>query len=128
MKHVLYFTLVAFFAVDSLRAQDGNILSKELLVLADSITRKIRSSDPTLSKDLKKVNIYRITYLSDGFKVIGFLAEPKQKGKYPCIISNRGGRWNFGLWQPYDVAYYLGRMATWGYVVTASQYRGSSDG
>ena len=72
--------------------------------------------------------MYRIVYLSDGFKVVGFLAEPKEKGKYSCIISNRGGRWNFGLWNPYYVAYYLGRMASWGYVVAASQYRGSIDG
>jgi dipeptidyl aminopeptidase/acylaminoacyl peptidase len=40
----------------------------------------------------------------------------------------RNWRWNFGLWNPLLVATYLGRMASWGYVVVASQYRGSIDG
>jgi len=128
MKSLLYFFLVAFLANNNLRAQDGKILSKELLVITDSTTRRIDSLDATISKDLKKVNLYRIQYLSDGLKVVGFMAEPKEKGKYPCIIANRGGRWNFGLWKPFLVAFYLGRMASWGYVAVASQYRGSSDG
>lgn len=129
MKSRLYIiSLVAFFAATNLEAQDGKIVSKEPLILSDDIVHKIDSLDPTLGRDLQTVNLYRIVYLSDGLKVIGFLAEPKKKGKYPCIISNRGGRWNFSLWKPLWVAYYLGRMATWGYVVVASQYRGSSDG
>ena len=33
----------------------------------------------------------KFTYLSDGLKVNGFLAQPKIKGQYPCIIWNRGG-------------------------------------
>lgn len=122
------FIIILFCALNNTRAQDGKILQKEPLVLADSILRRIDSLDSTVSQALKTVNLYRITYLSDGLQVIGFMAEPKQKGKYPCIIANRGGRWNFSLWKPFLVAFYLGRMASWGYVVVASQYRGSSDG
>lgn len=103
-------------------------MSKETLVLADSIIRKIESLDPEVANGLKLVDLYRISYLCDGLKVTGFVAEPKLKGKYPCIIANRGGRWNFGLWNSYTAAFYLGRMASWGYVVVASQYRGSADG
>ena len=89
---------------------------------------KIDSLDPALAKDLKSIDLFRITYMSDGLKVIGFMAAPRTKGFYPCIIANRGGRWDFSLWKPFTVAFYLGRMASWGYVVIASQYRGSIDG
>lgn len=104
------------------------IVSKEPLVLTPLLIEKIDSLDAELARDLNAVNLFRIVYKSDGLKIIGFLAEPKRQGKYPCIIANRGGRRNFGLWNPLLVATYLGRMASWGYVVVASQYRGSADG
>ena len=128
MRLFIFLPLILLPGPAGVRAQDGKILSKELIVLPDSMLQRMATTDSTIRKDLEGVSLYRITYLSDGLKVIGFLAEPKQKKKYPCIIANRGGRWNFSLWKPYYVAYYLGRMASWGYVVIASQYRGSSDG
>jgi dipeptidyl aminopeptidase/acylaminoacyl peptidase len=127
MKWHLFVTLI-FCVIAISRAQDGKIISKEALVLPDNIIHKIDSLDPGVGNDIKSVNLYRITYLSDGLKVVGFLAEPKKPGKYPCIIANRGGRPTFGLWKPFLVAYYLGRMASWGYVVVASQYRGADGG
>ena len=128
MRSSIYFIVIIFCALSHVKVQDGKILSKETLVLADSIIRKIQSLDPKVAEHLKMVDLYRITYLSDGLKVTGFVAEPRQKGKYPCIIANRGGRWNFGLWNSFTAAFYLGRMTSWGYVVVASQYRGSADG
>jgi dipeptidyl aminopeptidase/acylaminoacyl peptidase len=128
MKRLIFCTTIVFFIVGSLTAQDGKIISKEPLLLPDSIKHRIKSLDAAVANDLQNVNLYRITYLSDGLKIIGFLAEPKEKGKYPCIIANRGGRWNFSLWKPFTFAFYMGRMASWGYVVAASQYRGSADG
>lgn len=130
MKQSKYFIclVLCLCSVANLSAQGGKIISKEPLVLSSNIERKLDSLDQTVSEDLRSVNLYRIVYLSDGLKVVGFVAEPKAKGKYPCIIANRGGRWNFGLWRPMAIASYLGRMASWGYVVVASQYRGSSDG
>lgn len=122
----IFITLFIFNSM--LYAQNGKIIKKELLVLADSTMRQIDALDASVGKSLQQVNLYKITYLSDGLKVIGFVAEPKKKGKYPCILANRGGRWNFSLWNPMWAAYYLGRFASWGYVVAASQYRGSLDG
>ena len=41
-------------------------------------------------KYLDSIEVYAITYLSDGLKVKGFMVKPKEKGNYPCIIYNRG--------------------------------------
>jgi dipeptidyl aminopeptidase/acylaminoacyl peptidase len=123
-----YLLILLFFASYEIKSQDGRIITRDLLILHDSVYKQLDSMDHSLKNELQKVNLYRITYLSDGHKVIGYLAEPKQKGKYPCILANRGGRWNFSLWNPLWAAYQLGRMASWGYVVVASQYRGSADG
>jgi dipeptidyl aminopeptidase/acylaminoacyl peptidase len=130
MRKCLYLTIILILTINKIQAQNGKIISKEHMILPENLIRKIDSLDTRLAKDLKSVNLFRIVYLSDGLKVVGFLAQPKMKSKekYPCIIANRGGRWNFGLWNPLLVATYLGRMASWGYIVVASQYRGSIDG
>ena len=40
---------------------------------------------------LDSIEVYSLTYLSDGLKIKGYMAKPKKPGKYPCIIFNRGG-------------------------------------
>jgi dipeptidyl aminopeptidase/acylaminoacyl peptidase len=109
-------------------AQDGKIISKVPFILDDSTYKQVNNRDTALALKLRSVDFYRITYLSDGLKVTGYISEPKQKGKYPCIISNRGGNTNFSQWNPFRIAFYLGRMASWNYVVIASQYRGNDGG
>ncbi len=121
MKKLLI--LLLFVSISSC-AQDGKIVSKEPLILSDSIKTRLAKSVP----DLDSVQFSKITYLSDGLKVTGYLAEPKKEGKYPCIISNRGGNRDFGQWTPLSVAFFMGTMANWGYVVAASQYRGNDGG
>lgn len=76
-------------------------------------------------KYIDSVDISKITYLSDGLKINGFVVKPKKHGKYPCVIYNRGGNRDFGALNPSFVAFYLGRIAKEGYVVIASQYRGN---
>ncbi|MHA7829856.1 MAG: alpha/beta hydrolase family protein [Flagellimonas sp.] len=105
-------------------AQDGKIISKEPLVLSDSIKIRLAKGVPHLDS----IQFSRITYLSDGLKVTGYIAEPKKEGIYPCIISNRGGNRDFGEWTPLSVGFFMGKMASWGYVVVASQYRGNDGG
>lgn len=105
-------------------AQDGKIISKEALVVSDSIRTRLAESVP----ELDAIQFSKITYLSDGLKVTGYIAEPKKEGNYPCIISNRGGNREFGEWNPLSVAFFMGKMASWGYVVVASQYRGNDGG
>ncbi len=77
---------------------------------------------------LNRVDIYSITYMSDGLKVKGFLSVPKWEGKFPVIIYNRGGNKNFGAITLYKVGSIIGRISSWGYVVVASQYRGNMGG
>lgn len=109
-------------------AQDGRVLKKEVLVLPDNVVSFVIKYAPALAVKLDSINFYKISYLSDGLKVTGYVAEPKAPGKYPCIISNRGGNRDFGQWNTAGVAIFLGNMASWGYVVIASQYRGVDGG
>jgi len=82
---------------------------------------------------LENVNMYEITYLSDGFKIQSFAAIPKKEGKHPVIIYNRGGNRDFGALQlfrgkfKYPVAYYFSKMASEGYVVIGCNYRGCGE-
>lgn len=117
-----------FFVCAFAQAQNGKIISKQPISLHDSVYGRADRLGPSLGVELKRVNFYRITYLSDGLKVTGFLAEPRAKATYPCIIVNRGGNRDFGQWDTLRMAAHLGQMASWGYVVIASQYRGNDGG
>ncbi len=75
----------------------------------------------------KHYNYYRMEYLSDGLKVVGFIVKPKKEGKYPVIIYNRGGHKEIGKIDIKGFAY-LTTLAEKGYVVIASQYRGNDGG
>ncbi len=71
--------------------------------------------------------VERITYLSDGLTVKGYFAYPKDKSKrYPCIIWCRGGIGNNGAIDSFTAKGIFGQLASWGYCVFASQYRGSA--
>lgn len=74
---------------------------------------------------LDSIDVYGITYLSDGLKIHGLMAKPKKTGTYPCVIYNRGGNREFGSLKVYHGALTLGQIAKEGYVVIASQYRGN---
>jgi len=127
MKKYIYIILLLmpFF----LQAQDGNIVEKNIFTVHDSTWARIKTRNAPLAQKIKdSVDFFRITYMSDGLKVTGYIAEPKAPGKYPCIISNRGGNRNFGIWNPNSIVYFLGQMASWNYVVIASQYRGNDGG
>lgn len=77
---------------------------------------------------LKGLSIEEITYASDSLKVKGFLISPQKSGPFPCIIYNRGGNREFGAITPERVVKFLALVASWGYVVVASQYRGNMGG
>lgn len=74
-----------------------------------------------------KVEIFRITYLSDGLKIKGFLLKPTGIGedqKLPAIIYNRPGIGDSHKIID-ETLYYLSILPANGYVVTATQYRGN---
>ncbi|MCB9206992.1 MAG: S9 family peptidase [Ignavibacteriales bacterium] len=71
----------------------------------------------------------KITYLSDGLKVKGYLAYPNDTSrKYPNIIWCRGGFGNAGALDDFNAQGILGQLSSWGYVVFESQYRGNVGG
>jgi dipeptidyl aminopeptidase/acylaminoacyl peptidase len=113
---------IGFLITFSLLAQDGKIIEQEAFALSDSARMRV---EPNLRKKLDSVTFYRVTYMSDGLKIKAYMAAPKGGQKYPCIIVNRGGNRDYGSWTESSVGSMLGRYASWGYVVIASQYRGS---
>lgn len=79
---------------------------------------------------LNEVDLYEITYQSNGLNIESYAAIPKGEGKYPVIIYNRGGNRNLGAIQPFKgnrkqaIAIFFSRMAKEGYVVIGCNYRG----
>ena len=73
------------------------------------------------------VQTYLIRYQSDDCEVEAYISVPKEymenKGKYPCIVFNRGGNRDFSANTPESVSYYADSS---NYIVVASQYRGTS--
>lgn len=74
--------------------------------------------------------VERIIYLSDNLKVKGYIAYPRDNSgkKFPCIIWNRGGYENKGTINRFNARGIFGQIASWGYIVFASQYRGNDGG
>jgi dipeptidyl aminopeptidase/acylaminoacyl peptidase len=71
----------------------------------------------------------RITYLSAGLRVIGYLVRPRPAGasRIPVIIFNRGGFLDMGKIEAFNLVDFT-RLAEAGFVVLASQYRGNDGG
>lgn len=135
MRYILFFSILLITA--SFKADNENILIRKELIsdlsntpiyfrLTESIDGEIHWKEEF--KYLDSIEIYSITYLSDGLKVNGFLVKPKKAGDYPCVIFNRGGNRDFGALKIAHAAITLGEMAKEGYVVIASQYRGNAGG
>ena len=73
--------------------------------------------------------VEKMSYISDGLKVNGYLAYPKNLNKkYPCIIWCRGGFGNAGALDDFYAQGILGQLSSWGYVVFSTQYRGNVGG
>jgi len=127
MKKLITFTFL--FAFLSTFSQNGSIIKrsdfnwKNYPKLAKQIAKngKLKKA----YQYLNEVKIEKITYLSNGLKVIGYLAQPKKKGTYECVIYNRGGNKEFGKLNEYKAVFILARIASWNYIVAASQYRGN---
>lgn len=73
----------------------------------------------------------KIIYNSGGIKVVGYLAYPREREvgkKYPCVMWNRGGYKKDGFIDEFTAKGIFGQIASWGYMVFASMYRGSVKG
>jgi len=130
MKVLLNF-IILFISLN-LSSQNGKIIDRQILDWKnDPEISNIVYKDGILKKQynfLHDVIIEKITYQSDGLKVKGYLAQPKNNGKYPCIVYNRGGNKEFGKLNTKKAVFILAKAASWGYVVAASQYRGNDGG
>jgi dipeptidyl aminopeptidase/acylaminoacyl peptidase len=75
----------------------------------------------------KTINCQRIRYQSDGLQVVGFIVRPVANTRYPVIVYNRGGLLDIGkIDTPHILDFY--DLASQGFVVVASQYRGNDGG
>ena len=120
------YKIITFFLVFCCNisfAQDGKIISSVEVTIPDSIKQFRIKRIPAFVKIFDSTKVSRIVYLSDGLKIEGFVAEPKQAGKYPCIIFCRGGADTLSLIDFFTMTL-LSEFASKGYVVIASQYRG----
>jgi dipeptidyl aminopeptidase/acylaminoacyl peptidase len=73
---------------------------------------------------LSTVDLQKLSYSSDGYIVEGYAAFPVNRDvKYPLIIWNRGGDEMSGKLDDFLAWGILGEIASWGYIVLASQYR-----
>src|SRR3954451_16410366 len=70
------------------------------------------------------VELRVITYLSNGLRVKGMLAEPKIKGNYDGFLYLRGGIKNVGKVRPARIV----QFASEGFIVFAPFYRGNQGG
>ncbi|MBM7704839.1 alpha/beta hydrolase family protein [Metabacillus iocasae] len=71
-----------------------------------------------------KIELYIVTYLSNGLKVKGLLAEPKEEGNYDGFLYLRGGIKNVGMVRVGRIV----QFASEGFVVMAPFYRGNQGG
>ena len=103
------------------------IIDREEIILSTTHKKMVRSGWGDGCID--NIIVEKITYLSDGLKVKGYAAYPKDQSiKYPCIIWCRGGFGNTGAIDAFNAHGIFGQIASWGYVVFASQYRGNAGG
>ena len=105
----------------------SNIISREIIELSEQQKKMIVSGWGI--EALEKSAVEKITYLSDGLKVSGYMAYPKDDSQsYPCLVWCRGGIGNAGAIDRFTACGIFGQLASWGYCVFASQYRGNDGG
>ena len=101
------------------------ILSEEEFNLTENQRKFIESGWG--NQVLDETVVKKIIYSSEGLKVKGYFGYPlnaeNSNRKYPLIIWNRGGSRKDGMIDEFLAKGIFGEMASWGYVVLASQYR-----
>lgn len=118
-------TLLLVLSGPSLGQEGGTIVARSPVELSEEEIGSLEERNPEIRKTLRAVSIARITYLSDGLRVNGYLAQPNNGDDLPCVIFNRGGNREFGEFDDRRAALVLARIARWGYTVVFSQLRGA---
>lgn len=116
------------------KAQEGRIVERDTVQYSAEWRARVaplarRELGIELDSLLSAVVVQRITYLSDGLRVRGYLVEPLGGAtQLPAVIYNRGGNREGGALNDGSAARTLAAIAQRGYVVVASQYRGNAGG
>ena len=126
MKYIL--ALSGLLTINICLGQNGKIIDKEKVVITNDIITATKNFLPQIVDSISHVDYYKITYLSDGLKVKGYMSIPQGAGKFPCLIFNRGGNQELGKIDIFQMLGYMGVVSSWGYIVVASQYRGNDGG
>lgn len=105
---------------------NGQIIERHNVALFGHFANAFTRLYPASTFDEAKVE--RLTYVSDGLRIKGYVAMPKKAGVYPILLWNRGGYKDRGALDDMTAWMILGSTAAWGYVVLATQYRGNRDG
>lgn len=102
----------------------NKILNREEITLNPTQEKMIASG---WGKEvLDKTVTEKITYDSGGLKVNGYISYPVDDSKkYPCVIWCRGGIGESGAIDKFQARGIFGQLASWGYVVFSTQYRGN---
>jgi dipeptidyl aminopeptidase/acylaminoacyl peptidase len=116
--------VILIFIIFRLKNMESKIISREKIEL--NPTQQKMTISGWGEGAIESSVVEKITYLSDGLKINGYLAYPINEGKYPCIIWNRGGIGNSGAIDEFNAKGIYGQIASWGYCVFASQYRGNA--
>lgn len=133
-RHVILTVLVVMVtaapALAQGGAQDGAIVARDTVAFTPEQRQYFveRGRARGTEIDLDRVVVQRITYLSDGLRVKGYLVEPAAGDSLPAVIFNRGGNRDYGAISDTFAVLNLGALAQSGYVVAASQYRGNKGG
>lgn len=130
MKQALLIILFFFVYGFAVFAQDGKIISKTEFkdIGSDELAQLGIEIPNNYEEKMSEIRMTELIYVSDGLEVKAYLAEPKQKGLYPCIIYNRSGSLQLGAHTRQFAQRILGEMASWGYIVIESQLRGTDGG
>ncbi len=100
-------------------------MASEVVRLSATAVNSLAKEHPDMREILQRVEIRAVRYASDGLGVTGYVVAPKRGRKLPAVIFNRGGNREFGALNDTLAAFFLARIASWGYVVAASNYRGN---
>jgi dipeptidyl aminopeptidase/acylaminoacyl peptidase len=126
--------LALAIGIAPLTAEDGTLVERRSVEISDQAIldlvgeERFESVSTRIGRLVEGITLEEITYLSDGLRVKGYLAKPKEGTALPSVIFNRGGNRGFGALSDVRAALLLGRLAARGYVVVASQYRGVAGG
>ncbi|MGD8190807.1 alpha/beta hydrolase family protein [Brevibacillus ginsengisoli] len=88
-----------------------------------SLSNLILETEPLQSPQVD-VELFTITYLSQGLRVKAMLAIPRGSGPFPALLYCRGGMRQIGRVRKERIA----QLASFGYIVLAPHYRGNEGG